>query len=305
MASKHSKNLFDFRKSAYAAPKDTKISIFSNISLPFKIILSVFVLALVVTTIVVTVFFMQGSSHSEILLDAKTTFYSTDSGAALKILAQQNPDIKGWLSIDGTNIDCAVCQSKDNKYYMEHNQLGETSRYGALFLQSNDSFERKGNDKNIVIFGNNMTDGTMFGSLKEYRKLNFYKSNPYIDLYYGDKTETYAVFSVMLISSIDNDGSEIYKPYKSHFVDEVEFNDWLVETKQRSIINTNVEVQNGDNILTLVTVADDFEGARLVVMARQIEEFDGEQIDVYNASFNSQPKYPKIWYDKKGLEYPY
>ncbi len=304
MAGKHSKSLFDFRKSAYAAPKSSGPSIFSTISLPFKMILLVFVLVLLATAILITAFFMQSSSHDEILSDAKATFYSADSSTTLKQLAQQNPDIKGWLKIDGTNIDCAVCQAKDNKYYMEHNQLRDESRHGALFLQSNDSISRDGNDKNIVIYGNNMQDSTMFGTLKEYRKLNFYKSNPYIDLYYDDQTETYAVFSVMLIASMEDDGGQLYKPYKSYFADDDDFNSWLEETRLRSIINTTISVENGDNILTLVTTADDFDGARLVVMAKQIDETDTE-FNVYGATFNPKPKYPKIWYTTKGYEYPY
>lgn len=304
MAGKHSKSLFDFKKSAYAAPKSRKPSIFSTISLPFKVILFAFVLVLVATAILITAFFMQSSSHDDILSDAKATFYSADSSITLKQLAQQNPDIKGWLKIDGTNIDCAVCQSEDNKYYMEHNQLREESRHGALFLQTNDNIFRHGGDKNIVIFGNNMQDGTMFGTLKEYRKLNFYKSNPYVELFYGEQTETYAVFSVMLISSMEDDGGLLYKPYKSYFTDDDDFNSWLEETRHRSIISTTINVENGDNILTLVTTADDFEGARLVVMAKQIDELDTE-LNIYNAFFNPKPKYPKIWYKTKGYEYPY
>lgn len=305
MASKHSKSFFDFRKSKYSLPTEKKPNIFGNISLPFKIAISVFILALVVTAGIVTVFFMQSNSHNELLTDAKTTFYSTDSKKALQILAEQNSDIKGWIQIDGTNIDCAVCQGEDNSFYIDHNQLGESSRYGALFLQANDSIERSGDDKNIVIFGNNMKDGSMFGSLKKYRNLNFYKSNPFIKLYHGDKTETYVVFSVMLVSSMDNDGGQIYKPYKSHFADENDFDEWQNEAKLRSIINTDVTAEYGDDMLTLVTVADDFDGARLVVMAKQVIEWDAEHTNVISASYNPKPKYPKIWYTTKGLEYPY
>lgn len=306
MAGKHSKSIFDFRKSPYAPTKQkTKIHFFDNLSLTFKIALSAFVLVLTVSTIIIGVFFMQGNSHGDILSEAKEIFYSTDSSTALKNLASQNPDIKGWLRIEGTQIDCAVCQSSDDRYYIDHNQLKEKSRYGALFLQSNDSINREKNDKNIVIFGNNMNDETMFGQLKKYTNLNFYKSNPTIELYYGDKLETYAIFSVMLTSSASDDEGQIYKPYKSHFIDDAEFDGWFNEAKTRSMINTTVEAENGDNILTLVTVADDFEGARLVVMAKQIDPSDTDTIDVYNASVNQNPKHPKIWYTNRGLEYPY
>ena len=305
MAGKHTKSLFDFRKSdCIKAPKEKSVTQ-KTLSLPFKIIIWILVAALALSVAFIGSFFLEGTQQKNILEEAKKVFSSMPSEKALKQLAQENPDIKGWIEIDGTQIDNAVCQSKDNSYYIKHNQLGEESRYGAPFLQSDDTFERIGDDKNIVIFGNNMQDGSMFGELKKYRNLNFYKNNPYIKLYYGDKTETYVVFSVMLLSSMDDDQGEIYKPYKSYFADESEFNGWLLETKQRSIINSSVEVKNGDNILTLVTLADDFDGARLVVMARQIADDGAEQIDVMSSTFNPKPKYPKIWYDNKGLEYPY
>lgn len=306
MAGKHSKSIFDFRKSPYAVKKEaTKFEFIKNLSLPFRITLSVFVLTLVVSTILVGVFFMQGSSHSDLLASAKETFYSTDSKAALRQLSQQNSEIIGWLKINGTQIDAAVCQGRDDEFYIDHNQLGEESRYGALFVQAGDDYKRSNEDKNVVIFGNNMKDGTMFGELSKYRNINFYKSSPTFSFYYGDKCETYAVFSVMLISSASDDAGQVYKPYKSYFANDQEFNEWITETKARSMINTSLNVENGDEMLTLVTLADDFEGARFVVMAKRINEWDLEDIDVQNASVNSTPKHPKIWYENKGIKYPY
>lgn len=305
MASKHSRSFFDFRKSdCIKAPKE-KTSTIKTLSLPFKIIIWVLVAALALSVLFIGNFFLEGVEHDKILDNAREVFSSMSSDKAIGQLAKDNPDIKGWLKIDGTQINNVVCQGKDNSFYINHNQLGEESRYGALFVQDNDSLERSGDDKNIVIYGNNMKDGSMFGDLKKYRNVNFYKSNPFVKLYYGEKTETYAVFAVMLVSSIDNDAGQIYKPYKSHFANETEFNSWLDETKKRSIINTSVEIKSGENLLTLVTVADDFDGARLVVMAKQVLDFDVEQIEVITASFNPKPKYPKIWYDNKGLEYPH
>lgn len=306
MAGKHSKSIFDFRKSPYTVSKEkTKFEFIKNLSLPFRITLSVFVLTLVVSTILIGVFFMQGSSHSDLLAAAKETFYSTDSKAALRLLSKQNSEIIGWLKINGTQIDTAVCQGGDDEFYIDHNQLGEESRYGALFVQANDNYERKNGDKNVVIFGNNMKDGTMFGELSKYRNINFYKSSPTFSFLYGDECETYAVFSVMLISSASDDAGQVYKPYKSYFANDQEFNEWITETKARSMINTNVGVENGDEMLTLVTLADDFDGARFVVMAKRINSWDLGEIDVQNVSVNSAPKHPKIWYENKGIRYPY
>ena len=304
MAGKHSKSIFDF-KSVHVSAPHIKWRADNTLSLPFKIIIAVLVVSLVLSSVLVGNFFMQSNLHKKILLNAKAVFDSTDSESALKTLSQKNNDIKGWLTVNGTNIDCAVCQGDNDIFYTNHNQLGKKSRYGALFLSSSDSFSRKGDDKNIVIFGNNMKDGTMFGTLKKYRNLNFYKQNPYINLYYADNAETYIVFAVMLVSASSDDQGEVYKPYKSHFIDENEFNAWYNETLSRSLINTTVTAERSDNILTLVTVANDFDGARLVVMAKQIDEWNASHTDVSEAAVNPQIKYPKIWYTTRGLEYPY
>lgn len=305
MAGKHTKSFFDFRKSVYAPSPVIRSDARAPLSLPFKIIIIALVASLVLSSVLVGNFFMQGSSHKKLLNAAAETFASFNSDDALKILAEQNGDIKGWIKIEGADINCAVCQSDNDTFYINHNQLGKKSRYGALFLSKDDNFERRGNDRNIVIFGNNMKNGTMFGSLKKYRNINFYKQNPFIELYFDDEVQKYAVFSVMLVSSYADDSGEIYKPYKSHFTDENDFSLWAEETYARSLINTTVTAKYGDDILTLVTVADDFDGARLVVMAKKLTDWDSNHTDVSDSKVNAKIKYPKIWYDTRGLEYPH
>lgn len=305
MAGKHSRKLFDLKKSIHTTQTKPHKIRQDKMSLPLKIIAIVLMLSLAVSTIFVGEFFISGNIQKNILREGTQVFEKSGGNAAIKLFSAQNKDIKGWLNISGANINCAVCHGKNNSYYINHNQLGKRSRYGALFLAANDSFERKGNDLNIVIFGNNIKDGSMFGSLKKYRNINFYKQNSTIDLYYGNTEEKYIVFAVMLVGSSEDDAGNIYNPSKSHFADENEFNTWYNETKSRSLINTTVSVEFGDSMLTLVTNASDFEGARLVVMAKRTTEWEASHLDVSNAKVNPKIKYPKIWYTERDLEYPY
>lgn len=305
MAGKHSKKFFDFSKSVYVTASDTNNINQKTLSLHFKIIIAVLIISLVLSSVLVGSFFLQSNAHKSLLANAATVFQSGQSGEAIKTLSQKNRDIKGWIKIEGAGINCAVCQGNDDTFYINHNQLGKKSRYGALFLSANDSFERTGGDRNIVIFGNNMKDGTMFGSLKKYRNLNFYKQNPCINLYYSEEVETYIIFAVMLVSSSVDDNSKVYKPYKSYFADNSEFDSWIKESYSRSLIDTTVKAEYGDDILTLVTIADDFDGARLVVMAKKTDEWNAAHTEVSDAAVNPQIKYPKIWYTTRGLEYPY
>ena len=306
MAGKHTKSLFETVKELFSVQKIT--GLYKNdggVPLTFKIIAIALVLSLAVSAIVIGSFFAAGSKQSKMLREVNAHFEKMGGNATVKMLCEQNEDIKGWLNISGTDISYAVCQSDNDEYYTTHNQYGAKSRYGALALQAADSINRKGNDKNIVIFGNNMKDGTMFGSLKKYRNLNFYKQHPDIDLYYGDTQEKYVIFSIMLLSSYEDDAGNIYNPSKSYFADEDVFNAWYNESLSRSMINTSVSVEYGDDILTLVTTANDFKGARLVVLAKKTTDWDASHTDVSDAVVNSKTKYPKIWYTERGLEYPY
>lgn len=305
MAGKHSKSFFDLVKDIFVLQISPKESRQSELSLPFKIIAVALVLSLLVSAILIGSFFAAGNAQKNVLNQAKNYFEALGGNKVIKTLSANNGDIKGWIDIKGTNISCAVCHGKDDEFYINHNQNGKKSRYGALFLSASDSFDRAGNDQNIVIFGNNMKDGTMFGSLKRYRNIKFYKQNPTIDLYYGDVQEKYIVFSVMLTSSNKDDAGQVYNPTKSHFANNDEFNKWYNESCMRSLINTTVTVEYGDQLLTLVTAADDFDGAKLVVLAKKVTDWDASHTDVSDATVNSKIKYPKIWYTERGLEYPY
>lgn len=301
MAGKHSKKLFCKNNSVVLSKKTDKCSV----TLPFKIIITAIVFCLVLSLVLASTYFVPSKTQSKLLDGSANTFKNAITKyEGLQILESQNGDIKGWLEIEGTDIDSAVCQHSDDSYYLNHNQEGKKSRYGALFLSATDTFERNG-DKNIVIYGNNMKDGLMFGTLKKYRNLNFYKQNPIVNLYYNDKAEKYLIFAVMLVSSSADDGGKVYNPSKSYFSNENEFNEWYSETVSRSIIKTTVDLSFGDEILTLVTVADDFDNARLAVMAKKTDDFEISQTDISAATVNSEIKYPKIWYTERGMKYPY
>lgn len=301
MAGKHSKKLFEKSKKSVTVPAGAERK---SVSIPVKIIISATAISLLISLIFVTVYFVPGKLQERIMSQASQIFESSHSyNEALQALAADNADIKGWLKIENTQINAAVCQTDNDSYYITHNQKGKKSRYGALFLSSTDTFER-GEDKNIAIYGNNMKDGSMFGTLKKYRNLQFYMQNPVVNLYYGENAEKYMIFAVMIIDS-SSENNENYNPLKGYFTDENDFNDWYGETLQRSLINTTVTAAYGDEMLSLITAVNDFNGARLVVTAKKVTEGQTLKADVSGASVNPKIKYPKAWYEQRNLKYPY
>lgn len=297
MAGKHSKQFLKNNGiSAFELLGGGEKSLKRSTPLALKITATVIVVSLVLSMCFISSYFFGGKIHNNLLENAKTVFNSySNKSDALGKLSQSNADIKGWITVNGTDIDCAVCQTDNNTYYAKHNQLGKSSRYGALYLSADDSFERAGSDQNIVIYGNNMKNGSMFGTLKKYRNLNFYKQNSKIDIYYKNSQETYMVFAVMILDFDDSDNLDFSK---SSFSGEKDFDKWYSEIAERSLINTTVTPKSDDNFLTLVTSAKDFDGAKLVVMAKQINDWQAEHISVSGATVNGNIKYPEKWYKK-------
>ena len=77
---------------------------------------------------------------------------------------------------------------------------------------------------------------------------------------------------------------------------------WTKEAIERSLINTGVDVKNGDNIITLVTCSKDFKNSRLVVMARETRDGENPTVNTSLAKINPNPRYPEIWYTERNTK---
>ena len=221
-------------------------------------------------------------------------------------LLAANSDVKAWLKIDGTNINNPVYQTTDNDYYINHNMNKQESRYGALFIDKEASIGRNSNNQNVVIYGHHMRDGTMFGPLKKYLQLDFYKQHSVIDFTTLYRAGQYKVFAVFITNTKPEDDNGYVFNYRiSDFSSEESFLSWIEEVRKRSIINTGVDIRGDDEILTLSTCTYEFDDARLVVMARRIREDEtGNIYATDDAALNPKPLYPQIWYTKKGIAKP-
>lgn len=81
-------------------------------------------------------------------------------------LSAVNPDVTGWIYLPDSVISYPVVQGEDNSYYLKHLFDGTPNSSGCLFL---DSRCEGLTGRNSVIYGHYMKNGTLFGSLKEYR----------------------------------------------------------------------------------------------------------------------------------------
>ncbi len=183
-------------------------------------------------------------------------------------LREENPDIIGWLSAGGI-IDTAVVQ-RDNEYYLTHDALGKANRNGAVFLE--ETVDLKACPWTLVLYGHNMKSGEMFGCLRRYEDLSFYRAEPFIrmDTLYGDGL--YVIAAAAVISGEDGDRaavdlSRLCSMTAAWRREEIE------KLMSLSVYTQTVDVEPGDRLLLLVTCFGEGDGRR-VVLARSVR--DGE-----------------------------
>ena len=222
-------------------------------------------------------------------------------------MLETNPDTVGWIKVPNTKTDNPVVQGDDNDKYLHTTFEGEESKYGTIFADSRNVFERGGVlSKNTILYGHHMRDGEMMGEMKKYRDLEFYKENPYIEFttIYSKETTYWKVFSIFIINTEPkDDNGNVFNYLITDFSSETDFNNFINECYQRSIINTSsADVTYSDNILTLSSCIYDFNNARLVIMARECRDGETPDVDTSNAIYNPDPVYPAVYYAKNGTE---
>lgn len=178
-------------------------------------------------------------------------------------LSQKNSDVVGFLKVNGTDIEHVVVKSKDNNYYLEHNFEKNPNSAGWIFVDYRNSLD--GTDKNIIIYGHNMKNGTMFSSLKNVLDSEWKenKENRYITFITESENAIYEVFSVY---QIENEDYYIKTNFKGN-----EFDTYINTMKNRSKYNFNVDVNDNDKILTLSTCGNNNK-YRVILHAKKMDK---------------------------------
>ncbi len=216
-----------------------------------------------------------------------------------------NPDIKGWIKIDGTVIDYPVLQSskQDPSFYLYRNYKKGKDKNGSIFISS-DISQLERDTKNIVLHGHNMNSGAMFASLLKYADINFYKAHPLIKFDTIFETGLWKVFAVIRTNSDPNQGEVFYDYLSPFFASKREFLKLIYNLKLRSILKIPVEVLESDKILTMSTCSYEMKGFRTVVFARKIRRGEDELVDLDNVKVNNNPMMPNGWYESRKMKIP-
>ena len=178
-------------------------------------------------------------------------------------LKKQNNEAIAWLKVNNTNIEYPVVKGTNNSFYLNHSFDKSSNSAGWIFADCRNKFDNT--DKNIVIYGHNMRDGSMFGSMLNILNSKWYENeeNTNITLYTENEKCIYKVFSVY---KIENEDYYI----KTEFKNDNEFEGFIKNLKKRSIKDFNVDVSKDDNILTLSTCANNNK-YRVVLHAKKVK----------------------------------
>jgi sortase B len=186
-------------------------------------------------------------------------------------LYEKNTDFMGWLTIEGTTVDYPVMYTpNDEEKYLRKNFDVDYALAGTLFIAQNSDPVRP--TTNILIYGHNMKDGSMFSDLLNYTESDYYTEHKYVrfdTIYRTGQYEVIAAFHGQVL----NEGEEGFRYYSFYDAEtEEEFDAYVREVKALSSVQDATTAKFGDELLTLSTCDNTGakQGKRFVVVAKRI-----------------------------------
>lgn len=177
-------------------------------------------------------------------------------------LKKINNNVKGWIQVNGTNINYPFVQANDNKYYLTHSFNKSWNSAGWLFLDYRNNYT---NNKNTIIYAHGRTDKTMFGSLRTVLTKNWLSNTNNYVIKISTETENslWQIFSTYHIPTTSD-------YLQTNFDSDGEYQEFLNMIKDRSSFNFNTRVNSNDKILTLSTCYNNSD--KMVVHAKLIKK---------------------------------
>lgn len=173
-----------------------------------------------------------------------------------------NNNVRGWIKLNGTNINYPFVQASDNKYYLTHSLDKSYNSAGWLFL---DYRNNSTDNRNTIIYAHGRNDKTMFGSLRNVLSNNWLKdTNNYVIKISTEKENSlWQIFSTYHLPTTSD-------YLQTNFNNDNEFQDFINMIISRSSYNFNTSVSVNDNILTLSTCYNNSD--KMVVHAKLIKK---------------------------------
>ena len=183
-------------------------------------------------------------------------------------LYERNQDYFAWITIPGTKIDYPVMYNHDQpQLYLNHDFDGNRSNAGVLFLDS----DCDPNGKHYIVYGHNMSNGTMFGGLLAYRNKSYWEKHSTLsfDTLYEERTYVIAIAMRARVLDVDEQEGFRYYFYTSLDTEEV-FEEYMRQVRKLTLYDTGIDISFGDELLVLSTCHHYTKNGRFVVIAKRI-----------------------------------
>ena len=206
--------------------------------------------------------------HEEEIFSSNAEFENeTHAGELLnayRALADENPDMVGWIQIDGTTINYPVMHTPDSpNYYLKRNFHKEHSDLGTPFMQGNCQM---GISENLLIYGHHMLAGGMFSDLDLYKEESFWKNHKIIRFDTLTELSDYEIFAVFVVDVADTSWFRFHEFTEG---DADDYKEYVRHCKQVALYETGIEPMYGEQLITLVTCEYTQENGRIVVVAKK------------------------------------
>lgn len=175
-------------------------------------------------------------------------------------LIEQNPDCIGWVYIENTNVDYPVMYTpQEPQKYLRKNFECEYAMSGVPFLEGTRSLT----DDNIVIYGHNMKNGTMFSDITNYVNKDFYDDHKVIEFETIAGLKLYDVFAIVCLEETD------VWYYFDSAINEEHFDEMITDIKERALYDTGIAPEYGKQLLTLSTCYGKNDEKRLIIIGTE------------------------------------
>jgi len=179
-----------------------------------------------------------------------------------------NHDLIGWLTIPDTYVDYPVVQTEDMEYYLTHDFYKKYNKNGTLILDRQcDPYTPS---YNLIISGHHMLNGNMFGYLSRFNSKSYWEAHKVLEFDSLMQRRRYIIFAAFY--GADYDVNQEGFRYNADVQFRKETEAWLAEIDKHKVYDTGIDVEFGDQFITLTTCNKNVANGRFVLVGRLIRE---------------------------------
>ncbi len=176
-------------------------------------------------------------------------------------LQAENPNIIGWIYSEGTVINYPIVQGEDNLYYVDRLPDGQYNPHGSIFLDYRNLSDF--GDFNSILYGHNMVNNSMFGTLHDYQNQEYYDQHPYMWILTADAAYRLDIIAGIITPS-DSDAYDLFNSQE-------ELHKHLEYALSQSAFDAGeVDITGIRHVVTLSTCSYEYATARFVIIGNLV-----------------------------------